>query len=481
MFRRVASLVVGFCCEAFIAPAGFARADELPFTIDVRAVPWAGAPTLQSFAIARDGQGRWLCLGGRTAGLHGLASSGVLIQSNFQGFNDRVWAVDVGGPRVCSRALANLVAKDVADSLTVTGCQSAQVGDKLYLVGGYGYSPDHRFMQTYRVLTVVDVTATVQAVLTGGPIGNHIRQSAADDLLAVTGGELESIDGTFYLVFGQNYFGFYTQRNGDYTYQVRPFQVTDDGTTVSIVKKQPVGCKGADPQFRRRDLNLVQAIRPDGRRRLTVYGGVFDPSDIDAKFGGPFRRPIDIDPGGDPPAVSVDASGFQQQLSQYNCAVLPIHRTSDRSMAVVFFGGISEAYYTGLEFRWDNNLPFVDHVGCITRSAGGDSREWLVCRRSSGQPCVNLRLPGLLGTAAKFIPAQGAPFDGGVLDLDAIRADTLVGYVYGGVAATRGSGGASQAGGQILAVWIGPGPAPAIAVPPRPAHRVLPSRQSQVQ
>jgi hypothetical protein len=88
-----------------------------------------------------------------------------------------------------------------------------------------------------------------------------------------------------------------------------------------------------------------------------------------------------------------------------------------------------------------------------------------------------LRLPGLLGTASRFIPAEGAPFDGGVLDLDAIRAETLVGYVYGGIEATQGSGGRSQASGRILAIWISPRPSAALAVPPPPLSKILPSPQ----
>jgi hypothetical protein len=323
------------------------------------------------------------------------------------------------------------------------------------------------FMQTYSVLTVVDVAATVRAVLDGGPVRDHIRQSAPDLFLRVTGGELETINGLFYLVFGQSYLGFYfVGHDGDYTHQVRPFQVNDDGKVVSIVKRTPVGSQATDPQFRRRDLNVVEAIRPDGRRGFTVYGGVFD-LDPFAPNGGPFRRPIDIDipPAANAPTVSVDATGFQQQSSQYNCAVLPIHRASDRSMAVVFFGGISELIYTGAGFARDRELPFVDHISCITRSAAGASREWLACQAGSGASPVPLRLPGLLGAVARFVPAKGAPFDGGVLDLDAIRAETLVGYVYGGIAATRGSGGPSSASGRILEVRICPGPSPALAVP----------------
>jgi hypothetical protein len=424
------------------------------------------APAIQSFAVAQDRDGRWLCFGGRTAGLHGQQNDGQTPPplSNFENINDRVWVIDVAHAQATSRALADLnLPADMAASLTVTGAQYVQVQDKLYIVGGYGFSADHSFMRTYRQLTVVDVDATVDAILNGRAVGDHIRQSGPDEYLRVTGGELRNLDGVFFLVFGQSFdFAYTPTSSGRYTHQVRPFQVTDDGKSVAIVKGVAVGSAASDPEFRRRDLNLVPIIRANGRLGLTVFGGVFTPA------RGAWYRPIDIDSQGGSSQVSLWADGFAQQLCQYNCAVLPIRQVSTNTMFTVFFGGISQVCFQQNTFKSDNGLPFVDHVGCIGRRAGS-AKEWLVGQGgSTGQPSP-LKLPGLLGTAARFLPFQtgsgSAPFDRGMLELDKVQTDLTVGFIYGGIAAVRGNNGPTTASSRMFEVHLSPQPSSAIAVP----------------
>jgi hypothetical protein len=473
-----------------LVAAGFSsgvksQGDELPFTIRLQEVTWRAAPGLQSYAVAQDQHGRWLCFSGRTAGLHGRQDDGEVPPppSNFENFNDRVWVIDLAGPQAVSRTLPGLgLSDELAASLAVTGPEYVQVGDKLYMAGGYGYSADHTFMKTYRQLTIIDVAATVDAVLKGTRIGDHIRQTTPDEWFRVTGGELGYLDGTFFLILGQRFDANYTPKSsaGQYTFQVRPFAVVDDGKSVAVVKGTPLGCAAADPEFRRRDLNVARGIRPDGRPGLTVFGGVFTRDD------GVWYRPIDIDVQGGQMTVTLDASGFQQQLCQYNCAVLPIHQTSTRSMYTVFFGGISELYYLSnvpSGFKRDSGLPFVDHVGCIKKSAA-DTAEWLVCQGAAAGRPVPLRLPDLLGTAARFLPRKTTDpevsFDDGVLDLDKIQADRLVGHIYGGIAATRSHNGYTRASNRIFEIHVSPRPAPAIPVPAGsriPQPQTSPQRQ----
>ena len=80
-----------------------------------------------------------------------------------------------------------------------------------------------------------------------------------------------------------------------------------------------------------------------------------------------------------------------------------------------------------------------------------------------------LKLPGLLGTAARFLPLQtgsaSAPFDRGMLELDKLQTDLTVGFIYGGIAAVRGNNGPTTASSRILEVHLSPQPSAAIAVP----------------
>ena len=403
-----------------------AQGAELPFSLRLQEITWGGAPRLQSFAVAQDCSGRWLFICGRTSGLHGRGNDGggTSLPANFEGLNDRLWVIDPSRHQATSRSISDLgLTADVAASLTVTGPEFVQVDDRLYIVGGYGFSADHSSMKTYRQLTVVDVAATVNAILTGTPIGNHLRQTVPDDWLRLTGGELEYLDGTFVLVFGQAFnYAYSPSSSGNYSFQVRPFRVTDDGSTVTISKGTPKGSAAANPEFRRRDLNVVRATRPDGLPCITAFGGVFTP---DAHA---WSTMIDIYLQGGQVATVTDASGFQQRLCQYRCAVLPIYQASNRLSFTVFFGGISEFTFESNAFKRDGALPFVNHVGCIKRSPSG-ATEWLVCQPASSGSATPLRLPDLLGTSAQYLPVNSGNADVvhkyGVLDLDKLRSDQL--------------------------------------------------------
>ena len=226
---RLALVLVGFVVA--LSPPAPARADGLPFTVAVKDTGWAGPP-LQGYAVARVSDGRRLLLCGRTEGLHGQHRKGQPpgLRGNFTGFNDRMYVVDLAARRVDSRQLTDLVPPDVVPSLQVTNPGFVQVGDRLYVAGGFGFTPDSASMLTYARLTVIDVSAAAQAVAAGAPLGGALRQSAPNELFQVAGGELEHIGDRFYLVFGQVFAGFYTPKsNGAYTCEVRSFRVDDPG------------------------------------------------------------------------------------------------------------------------------------------------------------------------------------------------------------------------------------------------------------
>ncbi len=267
----------------------------------------------------------------------------------------------------------------------------------------------------------------------------------------MAGGALESLGDSFVLALGQAFnIPYKKSLSGKYTNELRPFRVDDDGTSVQVVKGTPGG--SCDPELGRRHMNLVPAIRADGTRGLTVYGGVF------TQLGGPWYRPIDIDRQQSSIIPSMRSADFQQRLCQYSCPALPIHQASDQSMYTLFFGGISEVYYSATMpdgFQLDTGLPFVDHVGCIGRTATS-AKEWLVCKGGSGSP-VPLRLPDLLGTTAQFVPlhaVQTTLYNGGVLELGSLTGQTLVGHIYGGIVGTTVAGGATTASKRIFEVYL---------------------------
>ena len=65
--------------------------------------------------------------------------------------------------------------------------------------------------------------------------GESIRQTKPNVLFEVSGGELLQQNGIFYLVFGQNFGGFYTpETNGKYTFQARWFQLDTNASPIVV-------------------------------------------------------------------------------------------------------------------------------------------------------------------------------------------------------------------------------------------------------
>ena len=116
-----------------------------------------------------------------------------------------------------------------------------QSGQYLYIVGGYGYSATASDHITYSSMVVIDVPATINAVITSSSFSSFFRQ-INDTKFAVTGGKLDKINNTYYLIGGQKFIGRYnpmgpTHGPGfvqEYTNAIRKFTINDDGTTITI-------------------------------------------------------------------------------------------------------------------------------------------------------------------------------------------------------------------------------------------------------
>jgi hypothetical protein len=412
--------------------------ETLPFRPELVEVVWPGAPTLQSFAVGQTTDGRWLVVGGRTTGLHGDQDPGDLPDpaTNFKMPNECFWVLDPLTRTQWSARVDALLSAAEAEALTVTNAQFTQVGDKLYIVGGYGSLTDSGGIHsdvTFGRVTIIDVDATADAIVNSLPLNGHVRHADGLDFLRVTGGEMVHHNGVFYLVFGHCFAGNYSsQANGEYTYQVRTFTVDDGVVPPAVTQQAAFGSAVTNPSFRRRDLNLLQTREPGGAPTFTVYGGVFTAGN------GPWYQPIYITPAAGATTLLVDPS-FQQQMCHYNCAAVTLWSDSTAALYSVFFGGISEVFYRTSggrsSFQRDVRVPFIDEVACIRRDPDGTSQEFLLLQ-PSGDP---LRLPALLGANARFIKnASLAAFDGELLELDQLAVGTtLIGHIYGGIRANQ--------------------------------------------
>ncbi|MBP6334381.1 MAG: T9SS type A sorting domain-containing protein [Bacteroidia bacterium] len=416
-------------------------AQTVPFQISVEPMNITGLGGIQSYAWAQH-DGKWLIIGGRLDGLHRRQPFAAFDDA---GNNTQLIVVDPVAGQKWSAPLSSLPVS-VQEQFSSTNMEFYQQGDYLYLAGGYGYSATSVDHITYPNLSVIKISAVINAIIGGNSFAAHIRQ-ITDTMFAVTGGYMNKINNTFYITGGQNFIGRYnpmgpTHGPGfiqEYTNAIRKFNLSDNGSTLSITHL---------PSFvdsvnlHRRDYNVVPQILPTGEEGLTAFSGVFQIG-VDL----PFLNCVNIDSIGYSPN-----NAFSQYYNHYHCAHIPIYSAANNEMHTVFFGGIAQYYDSAGILVQDNNVPFVKTIARVTRDASGTMSEYK----------LPVEMPALLGAGSEFIPVENIPqFNNEVLKLDDFTTDTtLIGYIYGGINSTApniffiNTGVESSASSQIFKVYL---------------------------
>ncbi len=404
------------------APA-VANASNFPYTIQVTRVTIPDLLGVQSAVTAESG-GDGLIFGGRTNGLHGFSSDPNVNNFPPDDQNTTIQVVDPTTGQVWSRdwSTSGLPAS-VTDPLTSTAQEFLQVGNTLYVIGGYGNDSSTGQMVTFDTLTAINVPALIQDVKSGASLVNDVRQTQ-DYRLRVTGGDLGAIGNRFYLVFGQDFEGEYSPSTPNnftqiYTNTIGSFQIVDQpGVPLGIAAYSAQ----VDPvNFRRRDGNLHAFVTPSGQPGLEYDGGVFTPGND----GTGYRNPVIIGPDG----VGRVDFGYQQYFSQYDSPMIPLFSASTGAMQTVFLGGIGLFHYdpTTGQLSEDTNLPFTPDITTQVTSANGLKREYIL------QP----QLPGFFGAEAAFFQNPSLPtYANGVIQYDKLSGPTVLGYMYGGIEST---------------------------------------------
>ncbi len=410
------------------------RSENDPYSIEIERIYIPGSPAIHSFAFA-ELNGNWLFVGGRTNGLHGF-NPGDAFPKQYS--NKNIFVVNPNTQETFSKNIFSDCSYNTADPMRSTNMQYYQDGNKLYLIGGYGYDSASNSLITFPVLTVIDVNETMQAIISGSSISPYIRQ-ISDSRLQVSGGELQKLGDYFYLAGGHNFTGTYTRtvNNQIYTDKIQKFKIIDNGISISL---SDYSSWTDTVEFHRRDMNLVPAMKPDGvTPYMILYGGVFK-RNVDL----PFLNPIYIDADG--PAVDYS---FEQKMSQYTCSYLSAFNSNTGSMHTTFLGGTSLYYYNENThiLQYDSLVPFIDDITTLTRNSSGVSDERL---------SVN-RLPALLGTNAKFILNESIPqYSNKIIKLHEISGRTFAGIIYGGIRAILPNNTPSFPSDYILKVYITP-------------------------
>ena len=383
------------------------------FGLSIQPSSITAIPALHSGAVAT-WNSKWIFIGGRIDGLH-------IMQSN-QGFpaygrNDSIYVVD---PFTNSRiaADASQLPPSIFEAISSANMEFYQDGNYLYMIGGYGKMAIQNTWLTFHSLVSVDLSCLLSNINSASPITSCFRQ-IVDSNMAVAGGMLEKIDSTYYLVFGHRFDGRYAKNTTvgsftqTYTHQIRKFGISDDGVNLAITNYHT---ETDTNNFHRRDLNLLPQVFPNGDFGFTAYGGVFQKNaDL------PFLTPIDVTANS-----TIHQVGFNQNLSQYTSAAMPVFDSTNNTMHSVFFGGMSLYSLDTVNqiLVQDTLVPFVNTISKITREPNGNLTEYK----------LPVEMPGLLGSNAFFILKDSVPtVHDKIIDLNALSGITHVGYIVGGI------------------------------------------------
>ena len=434
----------------------------------------ASVPTLQSFASGMY-NGQWVLIAGRTNGLHGFSDDGLAnFPPRYQ--NTDVWVIDPVSKETWSRSLddtsSGLTSSEI-DSLSSTNTESYQDGNTLYVVGGYVYSRAINNFTTYNALSAINLPTLVDWVKGTDETlhTNTIVQVAGEEspdgsydggFFQVTGGGLEKIGDRYQLVFGQKFEGPYAHGSTTfqvYTSQVRSFDIDYDFTAGTLSYSDiDIAPSGGDPsRFRRRDLNVFPILSPDGQGGTTqntvALAGVF------YNGVGVWTVPVEIGSDGIPttenPTTEPDV--FRQAMNQYESGKIGLYSQNSGEMTQVLLGGISANTFDSVteQLTYDENNGFHRQITAVLRDASGTYQQQYI----TDFPDIYDGNGKLLyfGANARFFPATNVPLlTDGIIDVDSLTTETVLGYMFGGIAADQPNFGNTVASSIIFEVTYTP-------------------------
>jgi len=385
------------------------------FAIELEPFTIASMPGIHSYAYAKTTDGKWLIVGGRIDGLHQRQPFAAFSETDN---NKSAYVIDPVSESFWSADLNGLDAS-IFEQLQSTNQEFQQKDTVLYVFGGYGYSATLGAHTTFPSLTAISVDQLSSAIINNENITPFFRQ-ISDVRMKVTGGQIGILNNRFYLVGGQLFDGSYNPMGPEhgpgftqqYTEAIRSFEINDDGINFTIENYQST----IDPTFlHRRDYNMSPQIYPDGTKGFTVFSGVFDSNDM------PFLNSVDVFE-----SSYSTATNFNQYLSHYHSAKMPVYDSFSNTMHTIFFGGMSQFTLDNLgSLVEDVDVPFVKTISKVTRSSNWSMQETKL---------DYIEMPALVGSGAEFIPADDYFLEGEIVDINAVpQTKTLIGYIFGGI------------------------------------------------
>lgn len=413
--RRVSVRVLA--ASVFVATAGAALAQDVSFRFEAATDQFT---PLHSYAYAKLPGYKFFFGGISGQGMHDVVEGGGTVSFPLGVFNNNVYMLDESTNTLYSAPTASLSQAN-REMLRFTTAQYIQLGETLYLYGGYGALDNAVEWTTKPSVMSADLEEIKDALLASQPLDDTMFSMQTAPLARAAGGIIVKLGDKFALVGGSNFTGDY----GLGVDQVSPFQ--NQYTRAVHVFDPGVSMTTPDESFfdgyalRRRDGNVMPVTLPDGN------GGT-KPGFVVA--AGVFRNGFDIweEPllyGVGDSAVHFEQT-FLQKANQYETANVSLYSESDAENRIIIFGGITYWLYDE-KFGWfqDFTFPWTDQISEYSITNGQfvmDSEE--VIGRTP-LPFTNTHT-----ILRSNIPQNG---NGQILIDDMPHNEILIGKIYGGL------------------------------------------------
>jgi len=466
-----------FSCEPGIVIPSNTPLD-FAYTLHVDSIFNTNAPALQSFAHGTH-KGDWLLFAGRTnskdslGGLHDLDTS-YTTSASFpkQSFNENIFVYNVKNDQRYSISydkLLKVVEKNFSEYDSIlkenrsvfvnTNSQVAQLGEFMYLIGGYG-PPDANSTSkytTYNQIAKIHVPSLINLVKGNDTAvdKNKLFAFGKHKNLVATGGELQIVgnaeDPNFYLVGGHN-FGYSCVENCDAFHQkyqdaVYPFKIEHDtlkfllsisvGKAISDVKDPTQLNADSISVMRRRDGPILPQLfkNPSSstiEQGFGFFAGVF------TSTGGAWNDAVYIHPGflnAESKLYTIDSAYNQKNYNVYSCPNFAFYDSEGETVHSFLMGGIGDGQlgFTNTATHIKTNVTDMKSTRTLINP------DHLFNKNKVNKPIFYGAEAIFFGDdalAKAYVKKDTAKIETELFDMSEFgNGDVFVGYIYGGIEA----------------------------------------------
>ena len=384
--------------------------NDFDYSVYLKPVEFPNLIGLHSFATAQIGS-KILLVGGRRDGVHARQPFNAFPESKN---NDSIYVIDLTSKEIWSKSLESLPI-NLKEQLQSTNMCFFQDADTLTIIGGYAYSSSALDHITFPYLITISVSNLINHVVLNQDITTDFKQ-IQNEQFAITGGELNKIGNTYFLVGGHHFDGRYNPMNNPtftqtYLNGLLKFTLNNAGNQIQYSILETV----IDPiHLHRRDFNLLSQIDANNEKMLLISSGVFQLNE-----NLPFLYPVEIKAD-----THLAITNFNQYLSNYHSAKVSLFHSNSQSNYSIFFGGISQYYYENNTLINDPTVPFINTISLL-KAKNGMYEEFK----------FETEMPSLKGSGAHFyINENLATFHDEIISMDNFTADSiLIGHIFGGI------------------------------------------------